>query len=155
MISRFIEKQILSACKSGSVVCLFGARRTGKTTILHALKKSLSPKKIITVHGQDLTTQEILSSQRTEALSKFVAGAPYLFIDEAQYIPNIGINLKLLVDTVPNVAILVTGSSSFDLKNKVGEPLVGRSVSFHLYPFAQLELGANESLIETRNNIEE
>lgn len=109
----------------------------------------------MSVHGQDLTTQEILSSQRTETLSRFVASVQYLFVDEAQYIPNIGINLKLLVDTVPNVAILVTGSSSFDLKNKVGEPLVGRSFSFHLYPLAQLELEANESLIETKNNLSE
>jgi len=155
MISRFIEKQILSACKPGSVACLFGARRTGKTTILHALKRSLSPKKVMSVHGQDLTTQEILSSQRTETLGRFVADVQYLFVDEAQYIPNIGINLKLLVDTVPNVSILVTGSSSFDLKNKVGEPLVGRSVSFHLYPLAQLELEKSESLIETQNNLEE
>ena len=109
MISRFIEKQILSACKPGSVACLFGARRTGKTTLLHALKRSLSPKKVMSVHGQDLTTQEILSSQRTETLRRFVVDVQYLFVDEAQYIPNIGMNLKLLVDTVPNVAILVTG----------------------------------------------
>jgi len=155
MISRFIEKQILSACKPGSVACLFGARRTGKTTLLHALKRSLSPKKVMSVHGQDLTTQEILSSQRTETLRRFVVDVQYLFVDEAQYIPNIGMNLKLLVDTVPNVAILVTGSSSFDLKNKVGEPLVGRSVSFHLYPLAQLELEKSESLIETQNNLPE
>ena len=148
MISRFIEKQILSECKPSSIACLFGARRTGKTTILHALKRSLSPKKVLSVHGQDLTTQEILSSQSTKTLGRFVAGAQYLFVDEAQYIPNIGINLKLLVDTVPDIAILVTGSSSFDLKNKVGEPLVGRSVSFHLYPLAQLELEKSESLIE-------
>ena len=107
------------------------------------------------MHGQDLTTQEILSSQRTKTLGRFVAGAQYLFVDEAQYIPNIGINLKLLVDTVPDIAILVTGSSSFDLKNKVGEPLVGRSVSFHLYPLAQLELEKSESLIETQNNLPE
>lgn len=155
MISRFIEKQILSECKPGFVVCLFGARRTGKTTLLHVLKRSLSPKKVLSVHGQDLTTQEILSSQRTETLRRFVADFQYLFVDEAQYIPNIGVNLKLLVDTVPRVSILVTGSSSFDLKNKVGEPLVGRSISFHLYPFAQLEFGTNESLIETRNKLEE
>jgi len=155
MISRFIEKQILSACKPGSVVCLFGARRTGKTTLLRALKRSLSPKKVLSVHGQDLTTQEILSSQRTETLHKFVADVQYLFVDEAQYIPNIGINLKLLVDTVPNIAILVTGSSSFELQNKVGEPLVGRSTFFHLYPLAQLELETDESLIETQNNLPE
>lgn len=155
MISRFIEKQILAELKPAFVICLFGARRTGKTTLLHTLKQSLSGQKVLSVHGQDLTTQEILSSQRTETLARFVQGFDYLFVDEAQYIPNIGENLKLLVDTVPNIPILVTGSSSFDLRNKVGEPLVGRSLSFHLYPFAQIELSSGESLLNTRDNLHE
>ena len=155
MISRFIEIQILSELKPAKVVCLFGARRTGKTTLLQALKASLPDKKILLVHGQDLTTQEILSSQRTESLSRFVSGFDILFIDEAQYIPNIGQNLKLLVDTVPQIAVLVTGSSSFDLHNKIGEPLVGRSISFQLYPFAQLELSKIESALQTQNLLEE
>lgn len=155
MISRFIENQIHLELKPACVVCLFGARRTGKTTILHSLKKSLSGRKVLSVHGQDLTTQEVLSSQRTETLARFVHGFDYLFVDEAQYVPNIGENLKLLVDTVPHISILVTGSSSFNLRNKVGEPLVGRSISFHLYPLAQLELSANESLLDTRNNLQE
>jgi hypothetical protein len=155
MISRFIESQILSELKPARVICLFGARRTGKTTLLQALKKSLSKKKILLVHGQDLTTQEILSSQRTESLSRFISGFDTLFIDEAQYIPNIGQNLKLLVDTIPQIAVLVTGSSSFDLRNKIGDPLVGRSVSFQLYPFAQLELSKIESALQTQNLLEE
>lgn len=155
MISRYIKKQILSQLKPAWVVCLFGARRTGKTTLLDELKSTLLPKKTLTVHGQDLTTQEILSSQRTQTLSRFVKEYDYLFVDEAQYIPNIGVNLKLLVDTVPHISLLVTGSSSFDLRNKVGEPLVGRSISFHLYPFAQMEMGIHESLLDTRNHLEE
>lgn len=155
MISRFIEQQILSELKPAFVVCLFGARRTGKTTLLGSLKKSLTDKKIITVHGQDLTTQEIFSSQRTDTLARFVHGFDCLFIDEAQYIPNIGTNLKLLVDTVPRVSVLVTGSSAFDLRQKVGEPLVGRSSFLHLYPFAQIELSAQESSMDTRNNLQE
>ena len=155
MISRFIKSQLLSELKPARVVCLFGARRTGKTTLLHALKASLTKRKILLVHGQDLTTQGSLSSQRTKSLSRFVSGFDTLFIDEAQYIPSIGQNLKLLVDTVPKIAVLVTGSSSFDLHNKIGEPLVGRSVSFQLYPFAQLELSKIESALETQNLLEE
>lgn len=155
MISRSIKKQILSQLKPAWVVCLFGARRTGKTTLLDELKSTLTPKKVLMVHGQDLTTQEILSSERTETLSRFVKAYDYLFVDEAQYIPNIGVNLKLLVDTVPHISLLITGSSSFDLRNKVGEPLVGRSTSFHLYPFAQMELGVHESLLDTHNHLEE
>lgn len=155
MISRFIENQILSELKPALVVCLFGARRTGKTTLLHSLKQSLSHKKVLSVHGQDLTTQEILSSQRTDTLARFVHGYDYLFVDEAQYIPNIGVNMKLLVDTIPHISILVTGSASFDLRNKIGEPLVGRSTAYHLYPFAQLELSSIESLLDTQNNLQD
>ncbi len=155
MISRFVEKQILSELRPAFVICLFGARRTGKTTLLHALKHALPNRKVLSVHGQDLTTQEILSSRRTETLARFVQGFDYLFVDEAQYVPNIGENLKLLVDTVPHISTLVTGSSSFDLRNKVGEPLVGRSTSFHLYPLAQLELSTSESSLDTRNNLQE
>ena len=155
MISRFVEKQILSKLRPATVICLFGARRTGKTTLLRSLKHALPNRKVLSVHGQDLTTQEILSSQRTETLARFVRGFDYLFVDEAQYVPNIGENLKLLVDTVPHISTLVTGSSSFDLRNKVGESLVGRSISFHLYPLAQLELSPNESSLDTRNNLQE
>src|SRR3990167_3506088 len=124
MISRFVEKQILSKLRPATVICLFGARRTGKTTLLRSLKHALPNRKVLSVHGQDLTTQEILSSQRTETLARFVRGFDYLFVDEAQYVPNIGENLKLLVDTVPHLSTLVTGSSSFDLRNNLSQRLI-------------------------------
>ena len=153
MIARIVENQIVSELKPASVVCLYGARRTGKTILLETLKKRLSNKKILLVHGQDLTTAELLSSQRTDTLARFVRGFDYLFIDEAQYIPNIGTNLKLMVDTVPEISILVTGSSAFELRQKVGEPLVGRSTYFHLYPFSQEEMSKVETTLETRDNL--
>lgn len=152
MISRYIEKQILEELKPGQVVCLFGARRTGKTTLLTTLKRTIA-KKILFVNGQDLTAQEMLSSRRSDVLARFLAGYDYLFIDEAQYIPAIGQNLKLIVDTIPGVRVLVTGSASFDLRNRLGEPLVGRSITFRLYPLAQLELMESESVLDTVNNL--
>ena len=155
MISRYIEKQILKELKPSVVVCLFGARRTGKTTLLQSLKRKIRRGRILSVHGQDLSAQEALSSMRTDVLARYVSGFDYLFVDEAQYVPDIGQNLKLLVDTVPQVSTLVTGSSSFDLRNKVGEPLVGRSANFYLYPLAQAELSQYESNPDTRNNLAE
>ena len=154
MIARIIEEQILSELKPSVVVCLFGARTTGKTTLLQSLRQKIKGK-ILLVHGQDLTVQEALSSQRSNVLARFVSGFDYLFVDEAQYIPNIGQNLKLLVDTLPKISTLVTGSAAFDLRNKVGEPLVGRSANFHLYPLAQAELSQIESDLDTRNNLQD
>lgn len=154
MISRFIEKQILSSLKPNFVVCLFGARRVGKTVLLEKIRHDLSSKKILIVHGQDLTVQEKLSSQRIETLRSFLANYDYLFIDEAQNIPNIGLNLKLITDSFP-VSVLVTGSSAFDLKNKIGEPLVGRSIFLNLFPIAQMELSLSENVLQTTEKLEE
>lgn len=154
MIARFIEKQIVSSLKPGKVVCLMGARRTGKTVLMNKISEALPKDKILMVYGQDLVSQERLSSQRVESLKSVLAGYKYLFIDEAQYIPNIGTNLKIIVDTIP-ISVFVTGSSAFDLKNKVGEPLVGRGTFLNLYPFAQKELSLKETPMETAGKLEE
>jgi len=104
------------------------------------------------VNGENLDVSEILSSQRLSILKQFTAGYDYIFIDEAQKIPAIGINLKLIVDSIPGIGIFVTGSSSFDLKNKIGEPLTGRSKYFFLYPVAQMEL--QEDFLQSKENLE-
>lgn len=154
MIHRFIEKMVLQALKPKFVVCLFGARRTGKTFLLEKIKNDLKKKKVLVVQGQDLLVQEKLSSQRIETLRNFIGDNDYLFVDEAQYIPNIGVNLKLIADTIP-VCVLVTGSSAFDLKNKIGEPLVGRSLFLNLFPISQLELSLQENFLQTAEKLEE
>lgn len=154
MIARFIEKELLKELKPAHVVCLFGARRTGKTVLLKKIIKKLKNKKLLNLHGQNLKVRDAFSSQQTEVIQKFIGEHDTVFIDEAQYIPNIGLNLKLAVDTLPKISFLVTGSSSFDLKNKLGEPLVGRSTFLKLYPLSQLELSKNENSLGTAANLE-
>lgn len=154
MISRFIEKRILEVLKPGRVVGLFGARRTGKTFLMHKIKDELAGK-VLMVHGESSPVAEILSSQNAKTLGDFVKGYEYLFIDEAQKIPNIGINLKLLVDTQPDLSVFVSGSSAFELRNRIGEPLVGRSRYLYLHPIAQLELSSKEDYLSARQNLDE
>ncbi len=137
--------------KPNAVVGIFGARRTGKTVLMHEIARELG-KDVLFVQGENLDVSEIISSQRLSTLKRFTEGVSYLFIDEAQKIPNIGINLKLMTDNIPGLKILVSGSSSFDLRKKIGEPLTGRSHFFHLYPLAQMELG--ESFLQTRENLD-
>lgn len=153
MISRFIEKQVALRLKKGKVVGIFGPRRSGKTILLQTLLRQLH-KKILSVHGENLDVAESLSSQRTAVLSRFVKGYDYLFIDEGQKIPNIGVNLKLLIDTVSDIGVLVTGSSAFSLRQKIGEPLLGRSHYFYLYPLSQLELNKIENALVAKENLE-
>lgn len=154
MIARFIEKELLKELRPAHVVCLFGARRTGKTVLLGSLAKKLKGRKLLSLHGQNLGVQEAFSSQRVEIIQKYTAGYDVVFIDEAQYISNIGLNLKLAVDTIPKISFLVTGSSAFDLKNKLGEPLVGRSTFLRLYSLSQLELSNSENAFEALANLE-
>ncbi|MDD5688143.1 MAG: ATP-binding protein [Elusimicrobia bacterium] len=155
MIPRFIENQILSSLKPGKVIGLFGARRTGKTVLMNMVKEKLKNKPVLMVNGENLDVIEILASQRLSILEKFVSGYKYLFIDEAQKIPNIGLNLKLIVDNIPGISIFVSGSSAFDLKNKIGEPLVGRSKFYYFYPIAQLELNNYQNFLKNKENLED
>ncbi|MCX6271049.1 MAG: ATP-binding protein [Bacteroidetes bacterium] len=152
MIPRFIKNEILLSLKKPDlVVGIFGARRTGKTFLMEEIRKELGDK-VLMVQGDNLDVGEILSSQRLSQLKRFTEGINCLFIDEAQKIPDIGINLKLMIDNIPGLHILVSGSSSFDLRKKVGEPLTGRSQFFYLYPVAQLEL--SENFLLTKENLE-
>jgi predicted AAA+ superfamily ATPase len=133
------------------VIGIFGARRTGKTFLMKEIRKEVG-EKVLLVQGENLDVSEVLSSQRLIQLQRFTEGFDYLFIDEAQKIPNIGINLKLMVDNIPGLHILVSGSSSLDLRKNIGEPLTGRSHYFHLYPVAQMEL--EEDFLQTKENLE-
>lgn len=152
MIPRLLENRIYKSLIPGFVTGLFGARRTGKTVLMEQIKNRVSNKKVLMVQGDNLDVAEILSSKRLSLLKQFIAGYDYLFVDEAQKITDIGINLKLIVDNIPGVSIFVTGSSAFDLKNRIGEPLTGRSKYFYLYPFAQMELG--EDFLTSKENLE-
>ncbi len=143
MVNRYITGQLIGDLKPGHVTALFGARRTGKTTLMNVIVRSLNDKKTLVLNGEDYDTANMLSSLRQETLTNLVSGYQILFVDEAQNIPNIGKNLKLLVDTNPDVSVFVTGSASFDLKGKIGEPLTGRSRFFMLYPFSLSEVSAN------------
>ena len=151
MLPRIIKNELAGNLRGGHVTGLFGARRTGKTVLMQQIRKETGQDKVLMVQGEDLDVSEILSSQRLSVLKNFVAGYDFLFIDEAQKIPGIGVNLKLLVDNLPGLRIFITGSSSLELVQKTGEPLTGRSTWFYLHPFAQAEL--NERFPEARQTL--
>jgi len=133
-----VQKQLENLKKliqPGKVVVIYGARRTGKTTLINEFLKGASGENLL-VSGEDITVSSYLSSQSIEKLAAFVGQATLLIIDEAQKIPNIGINLKLIVDHIPGVRVVVSGSSSFDLARSTGEPLTGRKYTLRLYPLA-------------------
>lgn len=139
--------------RPGKVVVLYGARRTGKTTLLSEFLKGVAEPHLL-VSGEDVVVQGYLASQSVEKLKAFVGAARLLAVDEAQKIPNIGLNLKLIVDHIPGIRVIATGSSSFDLARSIGEPLTGRKLTLRLYPLAQLELRRLETRHQTDANLE-
>jgi len=142
-ISRLIKKQLIQDLKPMNVTGLFGARRTGKTFLMNQIINEIGKDKILLVQGDDLDAADILSSQRSSILTNFCKGYNFLFIDEAQKIPDIGKSLKLMVDTIPDLCIFITGSSALELTEKTGEPLTGRSNFLNLFPISQTELNQN------------
>ena len=137
----------------GKVIVIYGARRTGKTTMLQQFLKDIDEPYLL-VSGEDVTVQGYLASQSIEKLSAFIGANRLLVVDEAQKVPNIGANLKLIVDHIPEIRVVATGSSSFDLARSVGEPLTGRKTSLKLFPLAQLEIGQIEQRHQTDANLE-
>jgi len=125
--------------RPGKVLVIYGPRQVGKTTLIRSYV-SRTPLKYRLDSGENLAVQEVLSSQNFPAIFRYAGDNELIVIDEAQQIPNIGKALKIIVDQLPHVRVIATGSSSFDLARNIGEPLVGRKTTLHLYPIAQLEL---------------
>ena len=139
MIPRIIEKQIVERLvESNKIVILYGARQVGKTTLIKKILKG-RVQKILEINADQRKYQEVLSSQDLNQLQRLVAGFDLLFIDAAQRIPNVSLNLKILHDNIPELKIIVTGSSSLELANKISEPLTGRTWTFKLFPISILE----------------
>ena len=139
MIPRNVEMQIVNRLKaSNKIIVLYGARQVGKTTLIKSLLKRHF-KKVLEIDADQKKYQDILSSTDLNQLKRLVTGYNLLFIDEAQRIPNIGINLKIIHDNIPNLKIIATGSSSFELANKINETLTGRTWTYTLFPISVLE----------------
>jgi len=153
MIPRYFKK-IDNYLKSNHVLIIFGPRQVGKTTLLEQFLSQTKMKYKID-SGDNIRIQHLLGSQDFEKILSYAEGYDLIAIDEAQQIPNIGMALKILVDQVPNLKVIATGSSSFDLSQSVGEPLTGRKVTLTLYPIAQIELANLYNSYELKEKLED
>jgi len=124
----------------GKVLIIQGPRQTGKTTLIQNNLSSMKQYKQIYLTGDSIEAKTIFSSQSLDTISSFAKNYDLIAIDEAQKIEGIGLGLKILVDHIPEIRVIATGSSSFDLVNKIGEPLVGRATRLNLYPISVAEL---------------
>lgn len=135
----YTSAQIDALAKPGKVLVIYGPRRTGKTTLLNHYLEECGLKYKLD-NGDNIQIREVLSSSDFDQIKAYAAGYELIAIDEAQRIPEVGQGLKILVDQVPGLKVIATGSSSFDLSYQIGEPLTGRKTTIRLYPFSQEEL---------------
>jgi len=154
-LPRTLYNVLLKAIAPNKVIVLLGARRTGKTFLLSQIIERLEPKNCLLLNGEDLTVQQLLTHKNVAQYRTLTSPYKYIIIDEAQKVPDIGAILKLMVDELKGIRLLVTGSSVFDLKNKLGEPLTGRKKEFMLFPLAQMEYAAVENTLERKRLLEE
>lgn len=151
MFDRTIENTIKEKIGGGKAIVVVGARQVGKTTLLN---KVLKDKDYLFLDADDPTTRNLLQSPTTEQIRTIIGDYKYIFLDEAQRIPGIGLTLKIITDQFKRVQLLVSGSSSFDLGNELNEPLTGRKWEYELFPISWEEYENKIGFIKSEQQIE-
>lgn len=154
-IERAVLNQFETKVLHNKVLLLLGARRVGKTELIKKYLEKIPKEDYLKLNGEDIEDANLLKARSVSNYKRLLANTKLLVIDEAQNIPDIGLILKLIVDTIGGIKIIATGSSVFDLSNKLGEPLVGRKNTILLFPFAQMEFAKHENYRETTQKLEE
>lgn len=137
------------------VLILLGARRVGKTWLIKDFLKTQPENTFLELNGEDVNDANLLKERSVTNYKRLLSGIELLVIDEAQHIPEIGQILKLIVDSIDGIKVIATGSSTFDLNNQLGEPLVGRKNTLYLFPLSQIEFSEYENFKQTSENLEQ
>mgnify|MGYP005840008317 CR=1 FL=1 len=154
IIKRALEEQITSRFFQGKAIILFGARQVGKTTLMREVLKEFGDHQVLYLNGDEPDVRELLSSVSSTRLKAIAGDRRIVFIDEAQRIENIGLTLKLFTDQLEDVQVVATGSSSFDLANRVNEPLTGRKFQYMLHPLGFSEMVRHHGLVDEKRLLE-
>ncbi len=148
-IKRIIEKHIEKLLFKNKAIIIYGARQTGKTTLLKMISSKLNQYKQLWLNCDEADVRNLLTDTTSSHLKRVLGENEIIFIDEAQRVKNIGITLKLIVDNFPEKQLIITGSSSLDLFSRLKEPLTGRKYQFTLFPFSLEELESHFGALET------
>ncbi len=149
MINRVFNKLIEKDFFKRKVLVIIGARQVGKTTVVKQIVNSCGLESKY-INGDEYDIHPIFKKPTSTQLKALIGNNKVVVIDEAHQIPNIGRALKLLIDTYPKIQVIATGSSSFDIGNRVNEPLTGRKFEYHMYPLSVSELVSHFGLLEEK-----
>lgn len=153
MIQRALQKILEKHLKKDKIIHIPGPRQVGKTTLLKEIEKHLT-QPVLWLNGDESDIKAMFENPTSTKLKKMIGKNKSIIIDEAQRIPDIGIVLKLIKDNISGIHVLVTGSSAFDLANKINEPLTGRKTELFLFPLSFNEMVESTSLIEEKRLLE-
>jgi len=146
MIERKLQKVIKDRFFNGKAIVLIGARQVGKTTLLQELTNGAND--ILWLNGDELATRTLLQEVSVEKFRSLIGSKKIMVVDEAQRIENIGLKMKLITDHLPEVQLILTGSSSFELANRVNEPLTGRKWEYTLFPLSFAEMAEHTNAFD-------
>jgi predicted AAA+ superfamily ATPase len=152
MITRDIQIKIEELLFKGKVIIIYGARRVGKTVLSKQILSKYDHS--LYINCEHLQNKQMLETTNSERLKDIIGEKRLIVLDEAQTVENIGLVLKIIVDTYPGIQVIATGSSSFDLANRLSEPLTGRTRQFLLYPLSVNELRQTAGRIELEARID-
>jgi len=153
MIKRILEQRIRSKINSGKAIILMGPRQTGKTTLLNTIFGN--DPGVMWLNGDDPETRILLEDVTTLKWKRILGNSKMMVLDEAQRIADIGLKLKLVTDQIPEVQVVASGSSAFELANRINEPLTGRKWAYHLFPLSYAEMEAHHGFVEEHKRIPE
>ena len=153
MIIRHLEAEIQKYLFKKKTIIIYGARQVGKTTLVENLIKAYRGKTLF-LNGDDADVREALSDLNHVKIKPIIGNNKIVVIDEAQRIPEAGLALKIIHDNYKNIQLIATGSSSFDLANKINEPLTGRKLEFFLHPFSFGEMVDHHGFLTEKRLLE-
>ena len=153
MFKRILQKEILDRCFKNKAIILLGARQVGKTTLLKTIIQE--QKELVSyLNCDDPQTVSALTNRNLNELRMLVGANKMIVIDEAQKVDNIGITIKLIVDNMPDVQVIATGSSAFELRNRLNEPLTGRKFEYQMFPISTAEIYQTNGYLEVKKQLE-
>lgn len=153
MYIRELQSIIKEKCFRHKAILLLGARQVGKTTLLKEFVREKADE-VLFLNCDDSTTVAMLANHNLQQLEMLIGSAKVVVIDEAQKVDNIGLTLKMIVDNFPEVQVIATGSSAFELRNRLNEPLTGRKYEYQLYPISTNEIYKTSGSVDVARLLE-
>ncbi|MBR4625511.1 MAG: ATP-binding protein [Bacteroidales bacterium] len=153
MFKRDLHQIILDRCFKNKAIILLGARQVGKTTLLKHITNNLRDD-VLYLNCDEPQTVVALTNRNIKELKMLIGSNRVMIIDEAQKVDNIGLTIKIVVDNFPDVQVIATGSSAFELRNRLNEPLTGRKFEYLMFPISTGEIYKSEGYINVQNLLE-